>query len=115
MDFPEYYFSTFNQKCEVCNNWITHGICSSNEEKISDEERHLSCCCFLLQFHSICCCRGFEHLIHQKPQLLKKITDIPRHDNLTQILYFSYKSPLLKDCSIYEQCKNVILKTLNKK
>ena len=81
------YFTTFDSNCELCGRWRNH-ICALNSTK------HVTCICFVLNYNSICCTRGFKCLIEQEPELREYI-HTPNITNLSKMLFISYNDHFL--------------------
>ena len=81
------YFTTFDSKCDLCGRWRNH-ICTL------DSTKHVTCICFVLNYNSICCTRGFKCLIEQEPELREYI-HTPNITNLSKMLFISYNDHFL--------------------
>ena len=74
------YFSTFEQKCNLCQRWLSHNIISSETQL--DLQHHHTCICSLLDRGGICCVSGYNALLTQEKELLMYLTQSPRGSNL---------------------------------
>ena len=79
------FFSTSEQKCQLCFRWIVHEVIGSISELCN--ENHCTCICGLLNYGTVCCLRGYMTLLQEENDLLY-IADVdPKGSNFHRILY----------------------------
>ena len=62
------FFSTSEQKCQLCFRWIVHEVIGSISELCT--ENHCTCICGLLNYGTVCCLRGYMTLLQEENELL---------------------------------------------
>ena len=84
------YFSTFEQKCNLCQQWLSHNIISSETQL--DSQNHHTCICNLLDHGGVCCVSGYITLLSHEKELMMYLSQPPRGSNL--FLNLSMISPM---------------------
>ena len=74
------YFSTFEQKCNLCQQWLSHNIISSETQL--DSQNHHTCICNLLDHGGVCCVSGYITLLSHEKELMMYLSQSPRGSNL---------------------------------
>ena len=79
------FFSTSEQKCQLCFRWIVHEVIGSISELCT--ENHCTCICGLLNYGTVCCLRGYMTLLQEENELLYIVDVDPKGSNFHRILY----------------------------
>ena len=74
------YFSSFEQKCVLCQRWQNHRIISSTSQ--IDIHNHYTCICKVIDNGSVCCYLGFNTLIQDEPDLAVYLVEKIRGSNI---------------------------------
>ena len=108
------YFSTFEQKCNICQRWISHNIISSETQL--DIQNHLTCICNLLDHGGVCCVSGYTTLLSQEKELLMYLPQSLRGRNV--FLNLSMISPCIAsddEIKLVQQCELARVNLLQEK
>ena len=102
------YFTTFDSKCEICQRWRNH-------LQTLESTKHVTCICFVLNYDSICCIKGFEYLIRNEPELSQYI-NTPYITNLSKMLFISYSNHFLntEKEEIEKNCHRILYGKMSK-
>ena len=98
------YFSTFEQKCNLCQRWLSHNIISSETQL--DLQNHQTCICNLLDHGGVCCVSGYTALLSHEKELLIYLPQSPRGSNL--FLNLNMISPSIAsddEIQLVQQCE----------
>ena len=108
------HFSTFEQKCKLCQRWQCHKIISSETEL--NLLNHHTCICNLMDYGGVCCAFGYKTLLSEENELLTYLPHFPRGSNL--FLNLNMISPCIasdEEMELVQQCKLVIIDLLQAK
>ena len=108
------HFSTFEQKCNLCQRWQSHKIISSETKLII--QNHHTCICNLMDYGGVCCVFGYITLLQDEEELMMYLPQSPRGSNL--FLNLNMISPCIAsddEIELIYQCKVSRLKLLQKK
>ena len=108
------YFSTFEQKCNLCHRWQSHKIISSETELTL--QNHHTCICNLMDYGGVCCVFGYNTLLQDEKELMKYMPYSPRGSNL--FLNLCMISPCIAsddEIELIHQCEVARLELLQEK
>ena len=108
------YFSTFEQKCDICQRWLSHNIISSETQL--DLQNHHTCICNLLDHGGVCCVFGYNMLLSHEKELMAYLPQSPRGSNL--FLNLSMISPCIAsddEIRLVQQCELARVNLLQEK
>ena len=98
------HFSTFEQKCKLCQRWQCHKIISSETEL--NLLNHYTCICNLMDHGGVCCVFGYKTLLSDEKELLPYLPYSPKGSNL--FINLSMISPCIAsddEIELVHQCK----------
>ena len=108
------YFSTFEQKCILCQRWQSHIIISSKTEL--DLQKHNTCICNLMDYGTVCCYIGYKTLINDEKDLLMYTPPSPKGSNFFLNLYGISPCFMPDDeIELVHQCKILRIDLLHEK
>jgi hypothetical protein len=97
------FFSTSEQKCQLCFRWIVHEVIGSISELST--ENHCTCICGLLNYGTVCCLRGYMTLLQEENELLYIVDVDPKGSNFHRILYSQKQEiPSQREIELIQNC-----------
>ena len=107
------YFSTFEQKCKLCQRWQCHEVISSKTDL--NLLNHSTCICNLINYGGVCCVFGYKTLLSDEKELITYLGE-PKGSNL--YINLTTISPCIasdNEIELVNKCKTERIKLLQVK